>query len=464
MIETILYIFVSIQVMYFYYLIVTNTSATLLVFSSFNRLLRGYISHESYLRKRIISSNAYRPVSIIVPAYNEEATIEDCVHSFLSLQFPEFEVIVVNDGSKDDTMRILIERFELQKVPTPPLQKLNHQPIRQIYKSGKYPNLIVVDKFNGGKSDALNAGIALSNYPLFCCVDADSLLEESAVIRAMEHFIKDRDVIAVGGAISVVNGSKVEGHTVVEKRLPKKLIESFQALEYVRGFLAGRIGWEVINGLLIVSGAYGVFRKDIVMQVGGYRHAVGEDFDLLIRMRKYCYDNKIKHNVKFIADPMCWTQAPSDYSSLLKQRNRWHRGLLETTYYNAKMLFNPRYGVVGLLSLPYYILIEGLGPVITFVGVISLIVLYMYGAMDYRVLIAFFLLEFVWGISLNILSLILDLFSEKSYHRTRDLIALVGISFLEPFFFRPLLKMEQFIASFNFFNTNWGEIKRSAIK
>jgi len=236
----------------------------------------------------ILSSNAYDAISIIAPAFNEEKTIVSSIKSLINLQFPTYEVIVVNDGSNDNTMDQLFNNFDLYEITNKYNTKIDHQPINKIYHSKRYKNLIVVDKQNGGKADALNCGINISNYPLFCCIDADSLLEPKAITRAISSFVEQRDTIAVGGTIGILNGYSKENREIKTRPIPLKLIEQFQSLEYLRGFLAGRTGWIDSNGLLIISGAFGIFKKDIVLDIGGYRETIGEDFDLVVRMRKYC--------------------------------------------------------------------------------------------------------------------------------------------------------------------------------
>ena len=281
--------------------------------------------------------------------------------------------------------------------------------------------------------------------------------------KSAQEFLKDRRTIAVGAAIGITNGSVIKNHTLIEKRVPNNLIESFQILEYLRGFFAGRVGWQPLNGLILISGAFGVFDKKLIKKIGGYRHAIGEDFDLLLRLRKYCYKNKIDHKVGFVPEALCWTQCPADYSSLLKQRNRWQRGLLESLLYHRDMLFNPKYKAVGLLTLPYFLIVEAFGPLITFFGIISIILFYTYDYINAEAMTLFFLLEFVWGISLNIISLYLEIFTKHSYKKGRAFFKLFMLGFIEPFFYKPLLKAELFIATFNFTNTNWGEIKRKAL-
>lgn len=450
------------QWVYLLYLIFTNVTSMVFIFIALKVVIKEYFNQKLHISEMIHSSNAYESISILAPAFNEEKTIVSSVYSLLELQFPSYEIIVINDGSNDKTLKKLQENFNLFKVKMDFTLKLDHMSIVNVYKSSLYPNLIIIDKINGGKADALNCGINISQYPLFCCMDADSLLEPKAITRAISSFLEERDTIAVGGTIGILNGYIKDSKKQKDREAPTKLIEKFQSLEYLRGFLAGRVGWINSNGLLIVSGAFGIFKKEVVLKVNGYRETIGEDFDLIVRMRKYCYNEDISHKILFVPETMCWTQAPSDYTSLLKQRNRWHRGLIETLYYNKSMLFNPNYGVVGMVSLPYFLLIEALGPFITFMGIMAIIILYLYNLINPWTIILFFLLEFSWGTLLNVSSLLLNIFTPHVYSKSA-LLKLIGISFLEPFFYKPLLKIELLIASFNFSNKKWGTIQRSTI-
>ncbi len=463
MTKEIVFILEDIQYIYLLYLILSNSTTMIMIWFTLKEMIWNYFYQVNTILYSLNKTRVYMPISILAPAYNEQETIIASVYSLLRLDFPDYEVLIINDGSKDETLKRLIEHFNLYKITIPDDLTINHAPIRAIYRSPKYKNLKVIDKVNGGKADALNSGINISAHPLICCVDADTILERDSILFGLEKFIRDRRVIAVGGAIGITNGSEIKNYKMIKRRVPIKLIESFQVLEYLRGFFAGRVGWQKYNALILISGAFGIFKKDLIKKIGGYRHTIGEDFDLLLRMRKYCYDNKIEHKVNFVSEILCWTQCPGDYTSLLKQRNRWHRGLLETMFYHRKMLFNYKYGVVGLLTLPYFLIIEALGPIITFIGIVSIIVLYFYGFANPYTIVLFFLLEFAWGMMLNIFGLYIDIFTKHAYKSYLAYLHLLIVSILEPFFYKPLLKAELFMATFNFMNSNWGEIKRKAL-
>jgi cellulose synthase/poly-beta-1,6-N-acetylglucosamine synthase-like glycosyltransferase len=413
--------------------------------------------------RNMMDGSFYRPITIIVPAYNEEVTIVDSVSMMLELKYPEYEVVVVNDGSKDRTLRRLIDAFNLVSIPRPFQARLPHAPVRGEYMSLSHKNLRVIDKDNGGKADALNAGINASLFPIFCSVDADSVLDGDALMRAAKLFVEDRKVIATGGIIRVLNGCTVSNGKLAEVHAPKRWIERFQSIEYIRGFLAGRTSWNVFNGLLIISGAFGIFRKDIVTAIGGYRKTVGEDMDLVVRMHRHCRKENIPYRIQFVPDPVCWTQVPGDWRSLLIQRNRWHRGLIDSLWYNRSMFLNPRYGWVGLFAFPYFFFMETLGPVIEFLGYAGFVFFFFMEMVNYEFGMLFLIVAVIWGIWLNLGALILDNLIFRRYDSLKDLLILSLFGFLEFLGYRQLISVERLIATGLFWRTNWGKPKRMEI-
>ncbi len=464
MLEVFAYFLLGFQLFILIYFVTINCIYTFFILISLVQIFKYMILVRKESLEIMLSNALYRPISIIVPAYNEEETIVANLKSLLKLHYPEFEVVVVNDGSTDSTMEKLKKSFRLVRISKPVRLILKHKPIKNIYISLDYPNLIVVDKENGGKADALNCGINVCNYPLFCCIDADSLLEESALLRASRLFVEDKLVIATGGTVRVLNGSVVKGGRVVEIRAPKKLIETFQVIEYVRGFLSGRTAWNIFNSLLIISGAFGIFRKDMVMEIKGYRHTVGEDMDLVVRLHKHCIENKIPYRIVFTPDPVCWTQVPSDLKSLLKQRNRWHRGLIDALWYSKKMFLNPKYGWVGLLGYPYFVFVEALGPIIEFLGYFGVVLFYIFGLLNRDFALLFFLVAFGWGVLISVGSILLDNLLYRRYGSLIDILKLVLYSVFEIFGYRQLIVMERFVATFQFWYRNWGKPKRKKIE
>ena len=310
------------------------------------------------------------PISLIVPAYNEQMNIVETVHSMLSLEYPTYEVIVVNDGSKDETLKRLIEAFELVSVQRSYEETLNHEPIRGIYASPRSDRLFVVDKSNGGKADAQNAGINVSRAPIFCVIDGDSILEPDALLRAAQPFIEDPErTIAVGGTIRIANNSTVESGRVKAVRLPMKILPLFQVVEYLRAFLMARLAWSQVNTLMLVSGAFGVFRRREAVAVGGFtKGSMGEDLDFVIKLHRYMLDKKKEYRIEFIPEPVCWTEAPETLAVLARQRSRWQRGALEAFFRYRSMLFNPRYGRVGFLGFGHILIVDVLGPLMEVLG------------------------------------------------------------------------------------------------
>lgn len=410
-----------------------------------------------------IISSYTKPISIVVPAYNEEATIIDNITSLLDLNYPEFEIIVVNDGSKDSTLTKIIKHFKLRRIDVEINMQVECKEIKAVYGSFILPNLILVDKENGGKSDALNAGINLSRYPLFCGIDADCIIEKDALLRIVKPFLKYEDTIAVGGIVRIANGCTIKEGKLLQAKLPKELIVRFQIIEYLRAFLTSRIGWERINALLIISGAFGVFKKSAVVKVGGYSRTIGEDMELTLKMHEYFRKNKIKYKIDFTSDAVCWTQAPDTLKGLKSQRVRWHRGLTDSLLRHRKMMFNPKYGAVGLLSVPYFVLVEMLGPVIEAIGYVMLIVSIITGTLS-KFAIYVFLMAFLYGILFSLSAILFEQFSYKRYSNIKEITKLIINSFFEQFLYRQITVWWRLTSFFNFKkgSKQWGTIKRNS--
>jgi cellulose synthase/poly-beta-1,6-N-acetylglucosamine synthase-like glycosyltransferase len=448
------------------YFVALNTTYTVFTVMAFfdllgyrRRLWRGVL-------RNILSESSYRPISLLVPAFNERETITATIRSLLTLRYPEFEVVVVNDGSNDETMDVLRRAFSLYPVPTATRMSLKTKPVHGTYRSLEHPNLVVIDKDNGGKSDSLNAGINASSYPLFCCMDADSLLESDALLRVARAFAEDERVLAAGGIIRTLNGSLVEDGQIVHIRTPNAPIVLCQALEYIRGFLAGRTPLAKLNALLIISGAFGVFRKDAVIEAGGYNTGtVCEDMEIVVRLHRWAHEHDRPARVLFVPDPVCWTQVPEDTRSLLRQRDRWQRGLLESLWMHKTMFMNPRYGAVGLIGFPFYVLFEAFGPVIEFFGYVMMLVLALTGLLEPPIAILFLILSMMFGIVLSVMALLLDDLLFKRYERGRDLVKMIGAAFLEYFGYRQLLALQRTASFFNVIlkRGHWGKAKRHRI-
>ncbi len=416
--------------------------------------------------KDLLEREAYLPISILVPAYNEEKTIVASVRSFLALHYPEFEVIVVCDGPKDRTLEVLKEAFALVEVEAVYQKHLETRPIRGVFRSLKHPNLLVVDKENGGKADALNAGLNLARYPLFAGVDADSLLDAQALLRASRLFLEDDQVLAVGGTVRPLNGAVVRGGVVESLRLPRGFLERMQILEYARAFFMGRAGWSAMDALLIISGAFGVFRREEVLRIGGYRtDTVGEDMELVVRLHRRAREEGRPYRILYTPDPICYTEVPSDWRTLRKQRNRWHRGLWEVLLLHRGMLFNPRYGRLGFLAMPYFLLFEALAPVVEVLGYLLLPLLAWLGLVNGSFALLFLLLALGFGIFLSQLGIGMETLLLKRYPRLSDRVLLLVYALLETLGYRQVLAFERFLATFQVIKKRgqWGEMTRKGL-
>lgn len=409
-------------------------------------------------------NNIIPPISVIAPAYNEGPTVVASAESLLSLRYPNFQVIVVNDGSTDDTLDRLIASFELEVSEYAIDAVVPCQPIRKIWASRKQPNLVVIDKENGGKADALNAGINAAHKPLVCAIDADSLLEADSLMRATTPFIDDTSgVVAVGGTVRVVNGCVINRGKVSEIRLPNRLLPLFQTIEYLRSFLMARLAWSALGTLTLISGAFGVFRRDAVIAVGGYStDTVGEDLELIIKLHRYMRERGQSYAVQFIPEPVCWTEVPSTWSSLARQRSRWQRGALETFFKHKDMLARWRYGRVGVLGIGQMLLIDVIGPVVEVIGYVLVPALWGMGLLSVDYLLAFLGLFFVFGIFISVGSLFLEEAELYPYPRARDLLILLFVAVLENFGYRQINNIFRIMGYWQFLRgtSSWGEMQR----
>jgi cellulose synthase/poly-beta-1,6-N-acetylglucosamine synthase-like glycosyltransferase len=435
--------------------------------------LISFVEIADYVRREIFSgfselftSNYAPPVSVVVPAYNEEATITESVRSFLTLHYPLHEVIVVNDGSSDGTLEVLMQEFGLYESDQPMRMQLETAPLRGIYTSPT-ERLIVVDKENGGKSDALNAGICAASYPLVCCMDADIILEEDALLRVARPMIESGSVAAVGGIIRVANGCEFEKGRLVKVKTPRKPLPNFQIVEYLRAFIAVRTAWSRLNCLLIISGAFGMFRRRDLILAGGYSgDTVGEDMELTTRMHRVLRENDRKYKISFVPDPIAWTEVPDTLRVLGRQRDRWHRGLLDTLVRHRRMLFNPRYGPVGLIAMPYFFIFEFLGPVIELLGYAAFVAGVALGVINGPFALAFFLAAVGLGVLLSTAAVFLEELRLERYPRWWDLVKLTLYGVLENFGYRQLNTLWRAMAIVSFLrnNTNWGAMERKGFR
>lgn len=413
--------------------------------------------------QRLMQSDALPPITILVPAYNEGATIQISVTALLSLEYRHFEVVVVNDGSKDDTMDRLRERFDLYEIPQTYPEQIPTQRIRGLYKSRTRTRLVVIDKDNGGKADALNAAINASRWPLVIAVDADTLIEHDALLRLTRPFLLGRRVAAVGGTVRVVNACTVQDGRVQRAKVPRRFLPGVQVVEYLRAFLFGRLGWNRIGGNLIISGAFGLFRREYLLAIGGYRtDSVVEDLDVVVRLHRRLRALGTPYAMPFIPDPVAWTEVPESARVLSRQRERWHRGLIAAMWEYKGMLFNPRYGVIGTLTLPFYFFGEMLAPVVEAVGVVLTITGLALGLVQPSLAVLFFAVSWGYGMMLSLWAVVLEEVSFRRYREPGDLARLLLFASLENFGYRQATVIWRLGAFVSVLRRNraWGEMAR----
>jgi len=381
------------------------------------------------------------PITIIAPAHNEEASIRVSIRNLLALDYPELEIIVVNDGSQDRTLEELCDEFRLRRVRAVYVSVTKCAPVRGLYRSDVHSNLLVIDKkAAGSKSDAINAGLNAATSPYVCVVDADSVLERDALLRIMVPILEDpKRVVAVGGIVRVLNGSELVKGQLRRARLPRKSIEVIQVIEYLRAFLIGREAWAQGNMLTIISGAFGVFRTDLVRAVGGYRaNSIGEDMDLVARLHRHLREKRTDYQIRFVPDPMCWTEAPSDFRSLARQRARWQKGLLDVLWPNRDMLFRPLYGRIGCFAFPYLWLFELFAPVLETLGIITIILAAILGFLSREFFLQFLIFGYAFATVISIGSVLQEEITYKRYNDWKDVVRLVSYCFFEHFPYRQL--------------------------
>jgi cellulose synthase/poly-beta-1,6-N-acetylglucosamine synthase-like glycosyltransferase len=427
----------AITIVYFAVLNGIYVLFTLIAWRSLGSHLRG----RSYAATEEAFNSPFTPgITLIVTAFNEAAGIVESVTSLLALRYPRYEIVVVNDGSTDDTLARLEQAFDLVPARLAVRNTIATEPIRGSYVSRRAPSLVVVDKDNGGKADALNAGTVVARHPLVCALDADALMEADALLRVATPILDDPErVIATGGIVRIANGSAISHGRVLDVRLPSNRLAVLQVLEYFRAFLIGRVGWTRLNALLIISGAFGLFHRAVVEEVGGWSPTtVGEDMELVVKIHRHYRALGLPYRIEFVPDPVCWTEVPEDLGSLSRQRRRWQRGLGQALWRHRKAIGNPRYGSFGVLAMPYFLLFEFLGPVIETLGVGLTIAAFATGALSGTSFLAFLVVAFLVGILLSIAALALEEFNFHRHARARDVARLMLYAVLENVGYRQL--------------------------
>lgn len=415
-----------------------------------------------------IKHDFYIPITIIVPAHNEGVTVADTVTSLLSADYRLYEIIVVDDGSTDSTSQVLIDRFHMTEFKRPIRKKIPCQPEESIHVTYSYKvPVTLIRKKNGGKSDALNMGINASEYPYFICMDADSILQADALENIARPFLEQRDVIACGGLVRVVNDLVVEKGRIVDYKLPKNILLCMQVLEYDRTFLASRLLFDKFNGNLIISGAFGLFRKDMVIAVGGYdTDTMGEDMELVVRLHAFCRSNRIPYQIRYAADAICWSQVPSTLKDLKKQRRRWQIGLFQSISKHRQLLFNPVHGLLSFVSFLYFLIYELLSPYIEVFGILTILVAMYFNLINVPYMILFFAIYAVFGAVMSLTAFFSRIHAMRIKLRAKDIFKAIGLCMFENVGLRAILAFTRLTAFVGYRKNklHWGRIQRTSIK
>ncbi len=434
--------------------------------------LRRYLRKNSYVDYNSIILAPLTPsISVVAPAFNESKTIVENVRALLSLYYNNFEVIVVNDGSTDDSLDKVIKAYDLEKVNYFFDYRIPCRRIRGVYKSKNrsFHNLTIIDKVNGGKSDALNAGINVSHKQLVCSIDVDSIMEPDALLKMVKPFLEetDRKIIGTGGVIRIANSCDIKGGQIKRINLPERFLARVQVLEYTRAFLMGRMAWARLDGLLLISGALGMFDRETVINCGGYSiDTVGEDMELVVRMRRYMTEKGEKYEVTYIPDPLCWTEVPSTLKILGRQRRRWARGTAETLFTHKKIFLNRKYKNFGMLGYPYWFFFEWLAPIIEFFALIFFLFYIIFSTPNWPFVILLFTFVYTFAVSLSIWAVLFEEMTYHKYEKKRDVLKLIGTAFLEPFFFHPLTLVWAIKGNWDYLRgkRGWGAMDREGFR
>ncbi len=451
--------------MVFGYFVLVNGIYLLLMVSAALELRRHSVEADDFQLQRLLSSPITPRISMLVPAHNEAVTIVESIRGLLTLGYPCLEIVVVDDGSTDGTLEALRSGFGLEPVHPTSHRVLPCQEITAMFRSQEHPQLVVAAKRNGGKADALNAAINLAGGDLVCSLDADTIVEEDAMQRLVRPFLGTEGVVAAGATIRVANGCVVRNGRMQEIRTPGGYVAGIQAVEYLRAFLFGRLGWNRLGGNIVISGAFALFRRQALLDIGGYRHGVGEDMDIIVRLRRDGYERQRPARVEFVADPVAWTEAPEALRVLARQRDRWHRGLSETLWHHHRVLCNPRYGVLGWVLFPFFVAIEWAAPIVEGVGLILLAVGLIIGVVGTPLALLVLLAACGLGLLHSLIAVLLAEFSDQRYGTSRDRSLMLVWAVLEHVGYRQLTVWWRLrgIARFCRGDMEWGSMERRGI-
>lgn len=427
-----------------------------------------YAGKRRVLLRNELSNDYYVPVSILVPAHNEGVTIQATIRSLLALDYKLYEIIVVDDGSSDNTVQILRDAFRLQPIDRPIQRRVACRPAQAVYESRawKVP-ITLITKENGGKADALNMGINVAAYPYFVCIDADSVLQCDSLEKIVRPLLENAQVVAVGGAVRPCNGAEIETGRIIRYSMPKKLLACMQVLEYDRSFLASRILFDKFNGNIIISGAFGLFQKELVIQTGGYDPStMGEDMELVVKLHVFCREHGLPYLIRYAADAICWTQVPEHLRDLCRQRRRWHIGLFQTMMKHRRILANLKYGAVSFVSYFYFLIYELFSPYIEVFGLLATVLAVAVDLINVPFMVAFFAVYVVYTAILSLTAFFARIHTVNLTLALSDVFKAVGLCAVEVSCLRFVMAWVRITALIGYRGkkAHWGTIQRKEIQ
>lgn len=427
-----------------------------------------YAGKRRVLLRNELSNDYYVPVSILVPAHNEGVTIQATIRSLLALDYKLYEIIVVDDGSSDNTVQILRDAFRLQQIDRPIQRRVACRPAQAVYESRawKVP-ITLITKENGGKADTLNMGINVAAYPYFVCIDADSVLQCDSLEKIVRPLLENAQVVAVGGAVRPCNGAEIETGRIIRYSMPKKLLACMQVLEYDRSFLASRILFDKFNGNIIISGAFGLFQKELVIQTGGYDPStMGEDMELVVKLHVFCREHGLPYLIRYAADAICWTQVPEHLRDLCRQRRRWHIGLFQTMMKHRRILANLKYGAVSFVSYFYFLIYELFSPYIEVFGLLATVLAVAVDLINVPFMVAFFAVYVVYTAILSLTAFFARIHTVDLTLALSDVFKAVGLCAVEVSCLRFVMAWVRITALIGYRGkkAHWGTIQRKEIQ
>jgi poly-beta-1,6-N-acetyl-D-glucosamine synthase len=463
------YIVQTLELLIFFYASMIFMAYMVTSFISNNAVMKYKELTEKLDFDGLLSSPLAPSISIVAPAYNETLSIVDNIRSLLSMRYANFTLIVVNDGSKDDTLQRGIDAYDLELIDYEYDMKIDTKPVRGVYKSRNpaFGKLIFVDKVNGGKADAINVGINISDADYFACIDVDCILEPDAFLKLVRPIMMESEkrVVAVGGIVWLTNDSIIESGKIVQINAPNSFIARIQVVEYIRAFLLGRTAWTNANGLILISGAMGLFERKLALEIGGYNHkTVGEDFELVVRMHRVMRERKEPYLVSYAPEPLCWTEAPSSFNILSKQRNRWTRGSIDTLKLHKEMFFNPKYGLIGMLSYPYWFFAEWMAPLLEFFGMFFFLITSILGLVNWSFFLLLTIFVYAFSVFFSTYAIFTQELSYFKYESKKDVWKLFLTILCEPFYYHPRIVWWAIKGNYDFFvkkSHGWGEMVRT---